>query len=103
MLSGRLTDFGARTIRVAKMLLRRTKAATSLSSSCVTAAGSRAGFIHKLWIVLKELNEEVLAWANRGFYQDSARFRQSDLRFRISDLRCRIHPISRFQDCPNDL
>ena len=74
------------------------------------AAESRADFIHKLRIVLKELNESK-SWleqivANGLFSHDNGdAYRgkpgtllawrgQSNLRLRISDLRCRIGPIS---------
>ena len=73
------------------------------------AAESRADFIHKLRIVLKELNESK-SWLEQivanGLFshdkmatviaenQDSAWRGQSNLRLRISDLRSRICPIS---------
>ena len=65
----RLIAFGARTIRVAKMLprndegryisqqLMRSGLAVAANYAEATAAESRADFIHKLRIVLKELNE----------------------------------------------
>src|SRR5436190_1989111 len=65
----RLIDFGARTTRVAKMLprtdegryisqqLMRSGLAAAPNYAEARAAESRADFIHKLRIVLKELNE----------------------------------------------
>src|SRR5689334_2091214 len=65
----RLIDFGARCTRVAKMLprteegrhislqLMRAALATASNYAEARAAESRADFIHKLRIVLKELNE----------------------------------------------
>jgi four helix bundle protein len=65
----RLIHFGARTTRVAKMLPRteegryicqqllRSGLATAANYAEARAAESRADFIHKLRIVLKELNE----------------------------------------------
>jgi len=64
----RLTNFGARTTRVAKMLPRtdegryvsqliRSGLAAAPNYAEARAAESRADFIHKLRIVLKELNE----------------------------------------------
>ena len=66
----RLIDFGARTTRVAKMLprtdegryisqqqLMRSGLAPAPNYAEARAAESRADFIHKLRIVLKELNE----------------------------------------------
>ena len=65
----RLIDFGARTTRVAKMLPRteegryisqqilRSGLAAAANYAEAQAAESRADFIHKLRIVLKELNE----------------------------------------------
>ena len=65
----RLIKFGARTTRVAKMLPRtdegryiaqqllRSGLAPASNYAEATAAESRADFIHKLRIVLKELNE----------------------------------------------
>src|SRR5919201_5999759 len=65
----RLIDFGARTTRVAKMLPRsdegryisqqllRCGLAAAPNYAEARAAESRADFIHKLRIVLKELNE----------------------------------------------
>ena len=65
----RLIDFGARTTRVAKMLPRtdegryisqqllRSGLAAAPNYAEARAAESRADFIHKLRIVLKELNE----------------------------------------------
>ena len=65
----RLIDFGARTTRVAKTLprteegryisqqLMRSGLATASNYAEARAAESRADFIHKLRIVLKELNE----------------------------------------------
>jgi four helix bundle protein len=65
----RLIDFGARTTRVAKMLprtdegryisqqLMRSGLAAAPNYAEASAAESRADFIHKLRIVLKELNE----------------------------------------------
>jgi len=65
----RLTNFGARTTRVAKMLprtdegryisqqLMRSGLAAAPNYAEARAAESRADFIHKLRIVLKELNE----------------------------------------------
>jgi four helix bundle protein len=65
----RLIDFGARTSRVAKMLPRtdegryiaqqliRSGLAAAPNYAEARAAESRADFIHKLRIVLKELNE----------------------------------------------
>src|SRR5262245_59200580 len=65
----RLINFGARTTRVAKMLprndegryisqqLMRSGLAAAANYAEATAAESRADFIHKLRIVLKELNE----------------------------------------------
>jgi four helix bundle protein len=65
----RLIDFGARTTRVAKMLPRsdegrhisqqllRCGLAAASNYAEARAAESRADFIHKLRIVLKELNE----------------------------------------------
>jgi len=68
-LQRRLIDFGARTTRVAKMLprteegryithqLMRSGLAAAPNYAEARAAESRADFIHKLRIVLKELNE----------------------------------------------
>src|SRR5262245_54762454 len=68
-LQQRLIDFGARTTRVAKMLPRtkegryicqqlvRSGLAAAPNYAEARAAESRADFIHKLRIVLKELNE----------------------------------------------
>jgi len=68
-LQRRLTDFGARTTRVAKMLPRtdegryiskqliRSGLAAAPNYAEARAAESRADFIHKLRIVMKELNE----------------------------------------------
>jgi len=64
----RLTNFGARTTRVAEMLPRtdegryisqliRSGLAAAPNYAEARAAESRADFIHKLRIVLKELNE----------------------------------------------
>jgi four helix bundle protein len=65
----RLIDFGARTTRVAKMLPRteegryichqimRSGLAVAGNYAEARAAESRADFIHKLRVVLKELNE----------------------------------------------
>jgi four helix bundle protein len=65
----RLIEFGARTSRVAKMLpptsdgryisrqLMRSGLAAAANYAEARAAESRADFIHKLRIVLKELNE----------------------------------------------
>jgi four helix bundle protein len=65
----RLIDFGARTTRVAKMLPRSSEGhhisqqllrcglAAAPNYAEARAAESRADFIHKLRIVLKELNE----------------------------------------------
>ena len=65
----RLINFGARTTRVAKMLPRtmegryisqqllRCGLATASNYAEARAAESRADFVHKLRIVLKELNE----------------------------------------------
>jgi len=65
----RLINFGARTTRVAKMLprtdegryisqqLMRSGLAAAANYAEARAAESRADFIHKLRIVLKELNE----------------------------------------------
>ena len=129
----RLINFGTRTTRVAKMLPRtdegryisrqllRSGLAVAPNYAEARGAESRADFIHKLRIVLKELNESKSwlepnrrqrslfsrqnGWNYRGkprtcmdhcsLHQDRARwFRQSDLK--ISDLRCRIRPISNF-------
>ena len=69
----RLINFGARTTRVAKMLPRtdegryisrqllRSGLAAAPNYAEATAAESRADFIHKLRIVLKELNE-TMSW-----------------------------------------
>jgi four helix bundle protein len=68
-LQQRLIDFGARTTRVAKMLPRteegryicqqllRSGLASAANYAEARAAESRPDFIHKLRIVLKELNE----------------------------------------------
>ena len=77
-LQQRLISFGARTTRVAKMLPRtqegryisqqllRSGLAAAPNYAEAKAAESRADFIHKLRIVLKELNEtQVLARTNR--------------------------------------
>ena len=65
----RLIEFGARTTRVARMLpstdegryisqqLLRSGLATASNYAEARAAESRADFVHKLLIVLKELNE----------------------------------------------
>jgi four helix bundle protein len=129
----RLINFGARTTRIAKMLprtdegryiaqqLMRSGLAAAANYAEARAAESRADFIHKFRIVLKELNatkswlEQIVANGlfprqnersyrgkprtrldHRGFDQNSAWFRQSNLRFRVSDLRCRNRPISKF-------
>ena len=82
----RLIDFGARTTRIAKMLprsyegryisqqLMRSGLAAAPNYAEARAAESRADFIHKLRIVLKELNESK-SWleqivANRLFSRD---------------------------------
>src|SRR5262245_14107456 len=82
----RLIDFGARTTRVAKMLprtdegryisqqLMRSGLAAASNYAEARGAESRADFIHKLRIVLKELNE-TKSWleqivANGLFFRD---------------------------------
>ena len=86
LLQKRLIDFGARTTRVAKTLprtdegryiakqLMRSGLAAAPNCAEARAAESRADFIHKLRIVLKELNE-TKSWleqivANRLFSRD---------------------------------
>src|SRR5262245_22673455 len=70
----RLISFGARTTRVAKMLprtdegryisqqLMRSGLAAAPNYAEARAAESRADFIHKLRIALKELNETKPSW-----------------------------------------
>src|SRR5262245_66318432 len=82
----RLINFGARTTRIAKMLprtdegryisqqLMRSGLAAASNYAEARAAESRADFIHKLRIVLKELNE-TKSWleqivANGLFFRD---------------------------------
>ena len=120
----RLNDFGARVTRVAKMLpettegryisrqVMRSGLAAAPNYAEARAAESRADFVHKLRVVLKELNE-TQSWleqivANELFTREKmgkliaenqelcwiVGRGQSNLRLRISDLRCRIGPIS---------
>ena len=113
----RLINFGARITRVAKLLprtdegrylsqqLMRSGLSAAANYAEARAAESRADFIHKLRIVLKELNESK-SWleqivANGLFSHDKMATLiaenqelcwivgrgQSNLRLRISDLR----------------
>ena len=96
-----LTDAG----RYLSQQLMRSGLSAAANYAEARAAESRADFIHKLRIVLKELNEskswleqrwraliaenKELCWISPPLWRG-----QSNLRLRISDLRCRIGPIS---------